>query len=293
MSQLAIVKGYEGAAGAVVWWTLRGDIDLVKLREAWELEGMDPARLPQNPSAPIVVARALVALLGQGQELRPIRKLPLWEVETAGIARDSQDRETVTHAKDARIELAANNGDAPQTLAQLLRVESFNEAGDRLELELPAKAEAMQSILNPNDVSSWLTDYANRLHAASLRSRGGFYFIPKDRMGDWTAMVEVLKIVSAHTIYSLPAMDCQEAVNVILEVVASEAGAAMDEVVEYLAGTPSTKGLNAWERDLQVLKAKVQHYTELLGRALPELEEREKFIRAGISAARLTMGSDK
>ena len=41
MTTLIAINGFNGNAGATVWWQLRGNIAAADLRAAWEQNGLD------------------------------------------------------------------------------------------------------------------------------------------------------------------------------------------------------------------------------------------------------------
>ena len=288
MTGLVVVEDHQGSSGAIVWWALKGECRLSLFRSVWENDGLDPRLLPAPPSDLVVLQRALADVKTASQEVRELKKSLAFEIETTWVGDDEASaRETVQHAKDARVTL---DPDTSRELTDRLAIEVLSPKGQHLEAALLARIPAVVGQLNAVDISGWLVRFAVNLHAVSLRDRGGFYFVPRDLVDEWRQMTQILSSITQHKFFQLPAMDSKEAVDVLLQVVQAEAKEAMVELQTYLAGTPGTRGLNAWEKRLTELKNKVEHYTDLLGRSLPDFATQEQSLRAGISMARLSGG---
>jgi len=155
-----------------------------------------------------------------------------------------------------------------------------------------ASARAQEGVLTAMDVSSWLLwVLRHHVQAVSLRERGGFYFVPRDRLPVWRQVVAVVRACSGHRLFEIPAMRTEEAVEAILTAIRDEAAERMAEMEAYLAGEVSTRGLNSWERRLGELQEKLAHYAELLGVALPDLDAKAITLKGAVQAARIVAAS--
>jgi len=277
MAGLIAVQGYEGACGLITWWSLSGLVDYRDLKDEWEAAGLPVNRLPQIPSVQAATQRAIEAAC-QGQVARSPRP-GVFEIETYQVTKDAADRVTGQHRKDSRIEVNYTE--------KTVKVEAYNDAGTQFESRFQGSRSTWNWMLTTVDISNWLVERATMLHAVSLRDRGGFYYIPTDRVQMWDEIRELLQKVSGHKIAGIPAMKTDEAVEIILSVVRREAETAIGELEEYLCGEPSTRGLNSWEKRVAEQRAKLAHYADLLGVVSPDIDAKLTALSGCIQAARL------
>lgn len=281
----AITNEMKDAAGLMVWWELTGMVDMDDLREALTQAGLDPEEyMPQAPSLDVALARAAAAALtSKRQLLRPLSRRGAWEVVLekveiveAGASNAGTERCTYTSQITGWVEKA---GETRHVVVQ----------GDpTMRDQVLAKVKFYENVLTPTDFSSWLLSRANKMHAIGLRDRGGFYFIPRDRVDEWKKLVEVVRACSQHHCREIPAMKTDEAVDAILSSVSAEARAELDRIETWLQNPEhSTRGLNSEERTALKLREKLDHYCQILGRQVPDLEARLERLTGTIQAARL------
>lgn len=328
MTQLmAVTDAMKDAAGLLVWWELTGLVDLDDLREALDEQfGAGRAMIPPDelelgkrmqpeaPSKEVALARAAASVLtSKRQLLRPLSRRGAWEIVLEKVELVSED--AATEARLAKMMASSNFDDddfvtpeerAAQAIGKRERCTYTSQLsgwveradgqrhivihGDEaLKKLVLGKLGMYERVLTPTDFSSWLLSCANRLHAVGLRDRGGFYFIPKDRVEIWKRLVAVVQACSKHVCREIPAMRTEEAVEAILAAVTSETCAEMDRLERYLAkgDAMSTKGLNAEERAAERVRQKLVHYCEVLGKRIPDLETRLEQLTGAITAAKV------
>lgn len=286
MSSIVAVEP-GSAAGALVYWSLSGAVELLDLEECLAAEGLDGAFVPAPPSKDVALYRAAQ------DQVRTKRDL----VRPLGAKRQGYVfvSETPVEGSDKHLEYVERvvcTVVRPKDGAAAVQVRAVTPGDQPLADAILANAHAAEGILLANDISSWLL-WVLRKHvqAVSLRERGGFYFVPRDRLETWQQVARVVRACSAHQLYEIPAMRTEEAVEAILTAVRNEAADCMREMEGYLEGEVSTRGLNSWERRLAELQSKLKHYSELLGVALPDLDGKAENLRGQLQAARIIVAS--
>jgi hypothetical protein len=282
-SLVVINDSNNGSCGAIVWWSLSGQLRLSDLYETLEGAMLPEDIRPKAPSAEQAVLRAVESTCTPVQELVTVKKRRIWEVETRRVVSDAGAKhDTVAHDKTLRIVLGE---DGKYSIAPW--------AADDVDAELQAETASSRvaeygEILLASDVSSWLIGtIAPKCLAVSLRQTGGFYFIPRDRVDLWREATAALESCSAHRVSFLPALQNEDATRTILAAVEAEASSLFAQFDEYLLGECSTRGLNSIERQLQAQAEKLDAYSKLLGQAMSGLDVNIQNLRAAVTAARL------
>lgn len=277
---VAVTDEMKDAAGILVFWELSGLVAMEDFVEAIAADGWEPELAPVAPSMEVALGRAATSVLADKRMLlRPLSRRGSWEILREQVSLDVDDgEERVKHESLLRGSVQRSGSEV-----------QIQITGDPdLKQAVLAKVGFYSSTLTASDVSNWMLAQANRLHAVGLRSRGGFYFIPRDRIEDWHRVVRVIRACSSHQVYEIPAMRTDEAVEAILASVRAEAASKMAELEAWLAGdVHSTRGYNASERAVVAVQAKLRHYAELLGREMPDLDGRLVQLTGALTAARL------
>lgn len=279
----------EGAAGIIIWWELRSTINYAELHETWVLEGLDPTHLPSPVSIQAALTRAAKAEMETPRHLvRPLKRKGHWELLLEEVRGEDEDDTTLTRRSIVQgyVRKYDNVPGEGTPVIRILDPELGPEARERILARLPLHRE----VLVPGDVSEWLTRLVSRpeYRAISLRSRGGFYFIPQDCVELWEQTAEAVGSVSLHQFHAIPALQTDGAVEAILSALRSEAEAEITAIEEYMfRGETSTRGLNAYARKAEEVREKLRHYSALLGAELPDLDDRTLVLSANITAAKL------
>lgn len=281
MSGYVVVEANQ-EAGAVVWWELHGTINAQALAAELDAQGIVNL-MPSEPTKEVVVGRAVHASVATNHEVLSVGRGG-WEV----FRKERHlldDVERITLHSVVVVHVRKSTG-----LKEVVYVATGPD-GDGMAKSIASRIPLIEEQLYPEDVSSWLLDVAGGklVGAVGLRNRGGFYFVPRDRLPFWNAITDGVRKVSAHTFFSLPAMLTEECAQAVLFNVRREAEAAFAEMEAYLKGEVSTKGLNAIERDVALAKEKVDRYVSLFeGETLSDLKERA--VNLGGAAAALKLG---
>lgn len=282
---IAVPDALKDAAGLMVWWELSGNVDMDDLRDAFESHAWDPGEMPAQPSLELALARAAAAAITtKRQLLRPLSKRGAWEIvqEQPMTGPDGVERNHYTSMLRGWVEKTESGPE--------LRV----EGDETLRAATLAKVKFYRNVLTPTDYSAWLLGRAVSLHAVALRQRGGFYFLPKDKIGYWRQIQSITRSCSAHGMFEVPAMRSDEAVEAIISSVRNEALRQVESIEQWLKQeTLSTRGLNSSERQADEMKAKLAHYCKLLGQSLPDLEQRLENLTGAIQAARIVQQAEK
>lgn len=280
-SELIAVESWE-QAGAIVFWKMSGNVDLDDLREAAAAEGIDEKILPGAPSVDTVLLRSAQACITDKRQLiRPLDHRGEWVLETESVVFDGT-RKKLAYVEHVRLRVAREGNEKKPVIEAV-------EPGDLPLAEAIAGQMSLYSgLLTTTDMSNWILNVlGSEVHAIALREKGGFYFVPKDRLDVWRSYVRVVAACSGHRIYELPAMRSEAAVEAILTAVRAEAQTRLDAFESYCAGTVSTRGLNSVERALAKVIDKLAHYSDLLGIQLPDLTEKAVTAAGALAAARI------
>ena len=276
----------EGTAGAIVWWTLAQSIDLTSLRNRWVKEGFDEKLLPAYPSFDVALTRAAATLATKTRLLRTLNGMSY----RFGVVDEKQTPTGLEHHtvaligldKEGRLNL---NGPVPtERSAPQLAFKDIEALG--------VAFETAQREMNRQDASVWLsrTVVQDLLQAVALRDTGGVYFIPREAVGTYRKVAAVLKDVSAHRLYEVPALKSDDAVDAILDAVLREADgecAAMEAELDL--GNLRARALRSRMAAADTLRLKVQKYEALLGRNLEQVHERLDGLKAGLVASELSL----
>jgi hypothetical protein len=287
--EFVVIPGYEDAAGAIVWWDLTGEVDLMEMEDAWLDKGGAEALLPAIPSVEVCAKRAADSAVSTKRELvRQIRR-GAWDFLKESVVGDDVENEHLEHSVAVRIRIVKDTDDGEKRP----QITAAGEQWDILRDEIARQYNHYRGSLIASDISSWLLWMLNKeILAVSLRQRGGFYFIPADQIPAWKMISETIRSVSSHQMYEIPAMRAEDTVAAVLTAVRKEAEATMQEMEDYLMGDVSTKGLNAIDRKTADVQAKVAKYAELLGVALPDLQERATTLLGSCQAARMLAAAE-
>jgi len=264
------------AAGALVWWELSGDVSRDALIGAWKAAGLDDGKVPDPVSPREALKRALDDMRERHLLVRPL----------AGARGYSLVEE---RAEDQKLEYA-----------QQLTVQ-VDEAGALVfeptihpkQAEVVRRHFEQQWILTPADISGMLLRFCEGLDSVPMRSRGGFYFLPPSGVEKFRLAAQVLRLVSSHSLYEVPAMKSAEAVTAILAAVQHEAEAEAAAMVEILdSGEAGARALRSQSKRCERTETKLARYEELLGQRLPELQARLSTLRSRLTEAALVASTD-
>jgi hypothetical protein len=262
-------------AGAIVWWRLSGGLQGDKLYDAWDEAGFDVQVIPENPAPPTALRRAMN---DQKQARRLVR--PLEGRKGYAVVNESAKADDLDYDISVR---------ASVSVIGMLTVESDYDGSDtqRLIAEVEASYKRHCHELSTQDISSWLSCIViPKVDGVSLRDTGGMYFIPHDKLAEYSAMVDAVAGVSGHSFFKVPALRSADAVDAILDAVTQEAAAEASKFEADLeAGNLGERALSNRVESVEAAEAKVARYEKLLGAAMPELSKRLEQLRANLTVA--------
>jgi hypothetical protein len=264
------------AAGALVWWELSGNIYRETLLQPWRDAGLDEAQIPEPVSSREALKRAL-------EEMRERRLMvrPLAGVRGYSLVAEKAEGEKLDYAQQLTVQV-----DDAGVLV-------FEPADHPRKVELAQRHLEQQAILSPTDISSMLLRFCEGLLSVPLRSRGGFYFLPPAGVKQFRRAATVLRQVSQHALYEVPAMKSAEAVTAILAAVQHEAETEAEAMVAILdSGEAGARSLRSQSKRCERAETKLAQYEELLGQKLPDLQQKLSFLRARLTEAALVASTD-
>jgi len=274
-----IVTESSDAAGAVVWWSLNGEVSIETAEKAWENSGLSKDLFIPAVVETMALRRAMARMEEKNRLVRPLKLRGHYAV----VAEEAGD-ESIQHTQEARVFLAGE----PE-----LKVVVIPE-NHKLQEEIQSTYDHFLTTFTADDVSWWLVQLTREVKAVSLRSRGGFYFIPRDYLEQWRRMVEAITSISNHQVFELPAMPTKEAVNAILVSVTKEAEEEAKEMEDELMDEKlGPRALRNRVSRCGEMTSKVEHYEQLLGENLQALRERLSSLHALLAAAALTASANE
>ncbi len=290
MSNFVVVEDGTQIAGAVVWWSLSGSVDADDLQDACQNKVFSQPGLPSPETVVLRAARHLTA--NKRQNVRPgfqrgtyvfLQEIPATE------GHKGVDVENLVHLSVEYVD------EKPEYKIVPFQTDDSIEADARAYLAqaIRDKCKIMEKLYFAEDISAWLLEMLSTvIGAVGLRDRGGFYFVPRDQLEYWRELTGVLKSVSNHRFFEIPAMRTEEAVEAILTATRAEFQEKLQETEQYLQGKVSTRGLNAYERALEEMSLKAKRYAGLLGVALPDIEARVTELTGLTQAAKLIQAEE-
>jgi hypothetical protein len=135
---------------------------------------------------------------------------------------------------------------------------------------------AKSRTLSATELSVWLGGLISSLDGVLMLPSGGVYFVPARSQDALDAIVGVLKVVTGHPLYRIPAIEGDETLNAILDAVSGEVGeeaAAMEN--ELKAGGLDSRGYQKRIARAVEIEAKLMRHE----RALRLRGERFEWIR--------------
>lgn len=257
-------------AGAIVWWRLSGDVPADTLRAAMVEAGFGEEQAPDNPTVPTALRRTLMELRNRDRLVIPRNNGKGWAV----VAVKDEGDDDLAFDQELNVQV-----DAVGRLQML-------PADHPLQGQIKNAFDANLEHLAPEDISTWLVGMAYEAQAVPLRDGGGIYFVPKTKLADWRKLVGVLRSISQHAVYEIPALRSDEAVSAILAAIEREAETEALAMEEALADDNlGPRALHGRASRCDAVEQKVAAYEELLGTKLDSLRGRLDKLRAKIAHA--------
>lgn len=270
---IAVQDHNKDTAGAVVWWRLREHTDFDKLKAAWLAAGHLPQLLPPRTTDLAALKRALGEFSKERQLVRPLQDKDGYALVSETALGDDLHYEVISAVRVL----------ADGTLSQSTKLRGL----ERSYLQ-------HRSEINSAKIGSWLADLVRHCHAVALRWTGGIYFIPREHMAQFRAWADTFGEATDNTVYEMPALKCDEAVEAILDAVTREAGEEMESLqAEIDGGELGAAALHNREKQCDALREKLQAYSDLLGASLGDIEASLADTKAGVVEAILLAEADE
>lgn len=275
---VAVEHGAKGA-GAIVWWKISGPTMVAALSATWADMGLNEDLLMSPPTPGDALRRALAIharTTKAGKQLvssTGVENHYVVVLETPNATQDDVDHETI-----AKASVDKQDG---------LTVSGAYRITDVLRADYVANL----TTFNGEQISQWLSGtLLPAINAVSLRVGGGLWFVPATHLEQWRTMVGVIQAVSAHVVFSIPALSTErEAIAGILDALSTEADQAAQKMEDELINQDlGPKALQNRMARLELVTLKVQSYEEMLGTSMETLRARLDHLNAQMAAAILT-----
>lgn len=281
---ISILGDAPTEAGAIVFWNSANAVQRPVLAAAWADAGLTVALLPPDKT-PEVALRESVDDVCARRRFR--RKAPKggWVVvneSEQGGALQWDAGATCTLDKVGRLSVTFPAGAAatPDDVA--------------LEGELRAAYERHLWELDGATVTGWLVSLARNLNAVALKDTGGVYFVPRESLAQWRAMMTVVAATTGMAVQEIATVlveqHAERIIAAIVSAVEREAGSEAEGMLNDIADPTKPLGKRALEtrtKRVEALKSKVVAYGNLLGASMDKLGERLEQLSAAIATASL------
>lgn len=270
MTNMIAINGFNGNAGATVWWQLRGNIPAKALRDAWDRHNI-PVALPALPSPEKKLGRAVESIRDAHTFTRPLARSGKW-----AIVHEEMAGETLLHSHQLSVWIPQGQTTPDYT--------------DRTPItdKVQAAFDAQEGMLHRDDLSLWLADVIKQLHGTRMRERGAPYYLLPRHVDTWQAMNKALGEAGAGVLYTLPTLPSQEAEAAILDALRNDVQAETEDFLAKLDGQ-GARALRNRVSDLDSTLARLEAYESLLGDALSGVRKhvqgvQDKVLEAAFAA---------
>lgn len=263
----------EDAAGATVWWRLRGDCDRLALLDALETRGLS-AYGPAAHSPEIALRRAVAVLRGRRRLVRPLKK-GSWAIIEETLQPSGEE---LKHWTGPTVHLDKIG----RAVVKNSTVEEAQAVKDAYEYHFDA--------LTTEDVSLWLITQAWRLGAIALRDSGGIYYLPPQAMREWRQITDALaEVTNRHAVYKVPTVRMtKDGARAILDSLLADIETSVADIrKEVLSGELGVRALETRASRAVDLLNKTEQYESLLGTRLETARTMFETLQSEVVAAKL------
>lgn len=285
--QLVITESVVAVAGAVSYWRIASDTNLVTLAAAWKKHGLAEDQLPTPPKDEVALGRAVADMVEKRVLVRPLARRGAWGIVQETVTERPGTTPRLDHTtlvnvffRQGQMVVEQAQGTWEQRNLYVARVDdAFNRH---------------RNSLAHSDISSWLLGIAYKLGAVSLRDSGGVYFIPRKDIEIWNKVADAVEETGS-TIFRIPAMRTAETVAAITDALTAEAAAVAQTMEDELMATGDdalgVRALKTRAVSATALLEKLSTYEELIGRQL-DIRQRIESLSANIVAVALTSSNE-
>ena len=257
-------------AGLVTYWTCHGEVRRELLQDAFTAAGLPADALPAMPRPATLLARAV---------------------------KDLEERHRlVRHLGDGRYAIVQEHTEeARYTTLATIDIEgdgwAINPHDSVLYDQMAEHVARQRSVLQATDISGWLVDSAVTRQAVALRASGGVYFLPRGNLDAWRKLTTALGAAQAATVFAIPAVRSDDAVEAVLAALKDDVEAAVAITRGDLSDV-GPRALKTRRKQAEALAEKVAHYEQVLDAAQPSLRASIAQLQAEVSAAILLAEQD-
>lgn len=281
-------------AGIMTFWRMAGETDLQALEEAWTAEGLDPELLPSLPTDTVACRRAVQEQRSTTTIVRQLKR----SNNPDGWALVSERTDTTLHHTPTLHVLLNKVGqlsfETPDGAPVVPSLSGVNNGDVRDTARAVSLAyERHLNALSSDDMSKWLVRTVRSLNALGLKDTGGVYFVAHTFAPQWERIVKCVREATAHEVLLVRAMRDDEAVDAILSSLQAEAQSEAQSMFDEIAeGKLGGRALENRADKCDALRRKVAQYEGLLGRTLPQLNERLTELSGSLAAAVMVATAD-
>jgi len=274
--RLVAVSEMTKSAGLITWWRLSGSVSLETLANRWQ---GDQKLLPNPVSDSVALHRAMR------------------HYEARDVFLDKMPRMTgyavvhVRHSKPGPLGV-------PQDPVYETRLKVWIDKQEQLQCTdlselkpLYARYQECAQRLEAVELSTWLIKMADHYKSVRLRDGGGIYFVPETHVDAWRHVAQLIEHASQSTIYEVPAVRSEKAVEAILAAVVSEATSQVESISKMLGDSDESplgrRALISRQKACSDILSKVAHYESLLGTRLTDLRGMIKALEGRLVEALL------
>lgn len=263
----ALPGGLQGA-GVICWWELSGRVDPETLAEALADEGLGHLKPPVTTPRS-ALQQAVGKLAGNKAS------------KQHGVVALRRDK-----ASWFLVEKHLLDGGADVSLAAFARVEA-DEAGVKSVVLRPGPSHIVDSIIAMAgslvstsaswSLSGWIcVCHTKHMKAVSLRTAGGFYYVPPANRPLFDAFWRAVKVVSSHRVSTIDALPTDETVAAVGAALRREYATAIESLetdINEASTGMAKRSKRAKVAQCEALREKLAAYTGLLGASLNDLDE--------------------
>lgn len=256
--------------GVCVWWSLCDRTSEEELRQGFQALGRAEL-IPERIDDRYALQRALQSLYPDRRALvRPLGR------GVVGYALVHEDPNGTEMEYQEELRAALLNG-------QLLISPAEHSARE----ELTTRYREERNFVTASKLGGVLVRAARALSGISLRSRGGFYWIPEQNLEKWRAIAQVVEDAhGSNRISMMRTTTDEDSVDSVCDSLIAQVQSGLAQVEEKLAtGDLGKRGLRTQQAEAKELDRLVQKYEKILGRTLDSLRTQTAQVEAQASMA--------
>ncbi len=255
--------------GDIVYWTLaEARIDRSTLESIWAGAQLDPAHLPEPPTAEKALKAAVrEAAVGQPDRLIRLGKENETEIVFAVVRETKHTDGSVTYQQETRV-----------ILDRQAETVSCDIAGHDLAGVINTRFGELRSTHTPDDIRRAMMKVLDSCAAVTLRDHGGVYWIPAPYAETVRRLQGAVEKIGSSRVYLLPVHATEEANRTLGDAaklaIEDELAALKAEVEGFMAAPPDRPSTLVRRLDaFEALKARAELYHSVLQVHVEDLEK--------------------